>query len=634
MSTATEWSRATCINPSEAAKIKLNLQLENVGTCEAQEIQVTLNLQIGDRIIKTLTHPEPPGTISSIGAGGSYPWVSDFITLTLDELRALRTGALVRIEVTDISANVVRKDIDGYHSLGQWEDYFDDAEAVSAHLFMDLGNGQTTEHLVYAGSRENPWEPKVTLRDALIWAANGKVGEQGPEVTFYQPDGSLGESSSLANWYFSLDLSTYRDIESYITEPDFNFFDTVLTPGTVIVAKAPPINPTPKIRWAVLSPADGKVTAYVEDYFFSQTSLIVRFFDKYGNSQLMTWDADKRYFWCACPTYYVKDGTELIVARNPIYNPSDPISKNYRTVMKASEMAVMPSPKIVGSCNLLDWGYEIYVKDNYAYVASGNAGLQLVDISVPENPRVIGQCDTPGVAQAVFVQGSYAYVADFGYGGGLQVIDISVPTNPTLKGTCNVPVQAKGVFVQGNFAYVADYDAGLRVIDVSVPTSPTLKGTCDTPWGASAVYVQGNYAYVADSGAGLEVIDISNPESPTRILNDVGGMGMGVFVKDNYAYVADWYAGLQVIDISVPTSPTLTGTCGTPGGSHGVFVYGSYAYVADSDAGLQVIDISNPVTPKIAYTCDTPGEAYRSVRVGDYIYEADWWGGFNVIAFR
>ncbi len=319
MSTAMEWSRATCTNPSEAALIKLNLRIRNEGTCVAQSVRVTMNLQIGGKNIKTMTHPEAPDTIPRILPGEYYDWVSDSYPLTMDELRALRTGAVVKIEVTSLSADVVKKSGDTYEVVGDWGTYFAAAENTSAHLFMDLGDGNTTEHLVYAG--EEQWEPKVTLRDALIWAANGYETAEGPYIRFYQPDGSHGDPAPLDGWYFSLDMGTYDDISSYINNPDFNFFDTVLNYDSTVVAKAPPINPTPKIHWGVLSPQDGKVTAYVDDYFFNQDYLTVQFIDKYGTSSLMTWDAVSLYFTSPSPlnadgTAYVKDGTEKIRARN------------------------------------------------------------------------------------------------------------------------------------------------------------------------------------------------------------------------------------------------------------------------------------------------------------------------------
>ncbi len=81
---------------------------------------------------------------------------------------------------------------------------------------------------------EAQWEPEVTLRDALIWAANGYETTEGPCIRFYQPDGSLGDPALLDEWYFSLDADTYENISNYINNPDFNFFDTVLNSDSTV----------------------------------------------------------------------------------------------------------------------------------------------------------------------------------------------------------------------------------------------------------------------------------------------------------------------------------------------------------------------------------------------------------------
>jgi len=378
MSQAVEWSRATSTNYSEAARIELDLEVQNVGTCVAENVRITLNLKIGGKDIATLIHPPAPGTISRLIVGESYPWVSEQVMLTLDELRALRTGAPVTIKITSVKADVVRREGDTYVYVNDWGLYFTAAENASAHLFLDLGDGHTTEHLVYAG--EADWEPVVTLRDALIWAANAYETSEGPYVRFYQPGGSLGAPAPLDEWYFSMDQITYDRISSYMQSPGFNFFDTVLTPESVIVAKAPPIHDTPKIHWAVLSPRDGKVTAYVDDYFFNQSRLTVHFVDKNGSWHRMTWDELKLQFSWDCPYDYFIECNERIVAKNPMYNnPDDPNSWKYKTVMRASEMVIVPAVII----------------DQEQWTSNGIHSFSIAE--EPSEPKIFDQAVTAGV---------------------------------------------------------------------------------------------------------------------------------------------------------------------------------------------------------------------------------------------
>ncbi len=118
-----------------------------------------------------------------------------------------------------------------------------------------------------------------------------------------------------------------------------------------------------------------------------------------------------------------------------------------------------------------------------------------------QNVELVGF--TGGAIYNVFVKGNYAYCAS---GSGLLIFDVFNPSNPKLVGKLLLPDVASGVYVLGNYAYVAVDVAGLRVIDVSDPTNPREVGYFDTPDWAKGVYVLGNYAYVANWGGGLIIL--------------------------------------------------------------------------------------------------------------------------------
>ena len=71
----------------------------------------------------------------------------------------------------------------------------------------------------------------------------------------------------------------------------------------------------------------------------------------------------------------------------------------------------------------------------------------------PFVPTLAGNYDTPGTARGVTISGDYAYVAVGS--SGLQVIDISDPTAPSYAGDyCYGPGSAWGVAISGDYAYV------------------------------------------------------------------------------------------------------------------------------------------------------------------------------------
>ena len=56
------------------------------------------------------------------------------------------------------------------------------------------------------------------------------------------------------------------------------------------------------------------------------------------------------------------------------------------------------SPHLIGSCDTPGDAYGVAISGTCAYVADGDSGLQVIDISTPSSPHLIGSCDTPGYA--------------------------------------------------------------------------------------------------------------------------------------------------------------------------------------------------------------------------------------------
>ncbi len=289
------------------------------------------------------------------------------------------------------------------------------------------------------------------------------------------------------------------------------------------------------------------------------------------------------------------------------------------------------APSLVGGYHTGGYTESIQVLGNYAYIADGDKGLQIYDISNPANPILKGSNSNPnGYARGIQVVGNYAYVAY--YGTGLQIVDISDPTNPTVKSNYYLPSLSGGLQIVGNYAYVTDFYQSEQIIDISNPANPTFKGSYNAPSQTCDVRVVGNYAYVADAHNGLQIYDISNPACPTfKGSYDTPGIAVRVQVVGNYAYVADYNQGLQIIDISNPACPTLKGSYYTNDLTFGIEVVGEYAYVTSINTALQIFDISNPANPILKGTCTTNGYGLMVQIVSNYAYVADSFGGFKII---
>ncbi|MEE9268938.1 MAG: hypothetical protein V3V49_01620, partial [Candidatus Krumholzibacteria bacterium] len=228
---------------------------------------------------------------------------------------------------------------------------------------------------------------------------------------------------------------------------------------------------------------------------------------------------------------------------------------------------------------------DIAFSEHHAYVATGASDLmRVIDISNPKDPVQVGAWDRTGRGEGIDVLGGYAYVA--AGNRGLWVLDISDPANPLEMGS--LVVRSWDVSVSGKYAYVVGFFA-IRVIDISDPTNPTEVHSVDGS--GFGVALSGGYAYVAAWRDGLRIFDIATV--PGRAIEvgsyDPGGTAWGIAVAGDYAYLAAGEAGVRVIDVSNPASPAEVGYYVTGGQARGVSVSGNYIYVAAETHGLYVL---------------------------------------------
>lgn len=266
----------------------------------------------------------------------------------------------------------------------------------------------------------------------------------------------------------------------------------------------------------------------------------------------------------------------------------------------------------------------------YAYVAAGEGGLLVVDVSDPVNPKVVSRHDTAGQTWDVVLVGGYAYLAD--EYNGLRVIYVADPFNPVEVGFYDIPGLHEffhGVAVAGDYAYIADgglLNTGLRIVDISDPASPAEASffpieiqTADgfLPARAESVVAANGYVYVAAGTAGLRVVDISDPAAPIETgFYDTPGRADNLAVVGHYAYVAD--GDLRIVDVSNPIAPAEVGFYDVPGmlSTPHVAIQGPYAYITGQ--GIRVLDISEPGAP--VEVCAHPFASGNVAVAGDMVY--------------
>lgn len=293
---------------------------------------------------------------------------------------------------------------------------------------------------------------------------------------------------------------------------------------------------------------------------------------------------------------------------------------------------------------------QVVVRGNYAYVATHDEGMAIVDISNPTSPVVVGRADVPGNTFYLAISGDYAYLA--ARDGGLQIVFVANPTAPVRVAEYLPPTQyprneynpgsVTGVQVRGDFAFVLslDYNSTTRTIqllltalDITDPANPQVYAQKVIPGTFGGGYYDNKILQITDDGHAflidwdtLTVMDVSNPgnmyvistfslpKEPT-VIHAEGVQGEWVprtvegllpwFVSFYYekergvGYLIDERWGLWTLDMTDLRRPRLLGAIPTAGEARIIRVFGQHAYLTDFNGGLFIFNMANPARPKL-----------------------------------
>lgn len=250
------------------------------------------------------------------------------------------------------------------------------------------------------------------------------------------------------------------------------------------------------------------------------------------------------------------------------------------------------APDQVGKASALgDSIQDIEVEGNLAYLAVGEAGLQIFDVSNPSAPVIISRLKLDSETYALHVMDGYAYVT--GDWDGLLIFDISDPAYPTLVAEYDGSATAEDIFVSDGYAYLASGEEGLHVVDIRDPANPVGVGQFPTSNDARGIFVDGGYAYLAAGSMGLRILDISNPAKPVEVASDDQGYARRVHVDAGHVYIAAERSGVFELDVTDPINPERIQRYMAHGAAHSVNVGTENIYVAEGKGGLLILKPSS-----------------------------------------
>jgi len=248
---------------------------------------------------------------------------------------------------------------------------------------------------------------------------------------------------------------------------------------------------------------------------------------------------------------------------------------------------------------------DVVLKEEYAFVACMEGGLQVIDVSSPLSPEIVGFCEIDDRVELICVEGDYAYVnvsyrrEDLRWNDVIAAFDISDPANPRFISRTDPLSNPRDIAVKDGYIFVTCYSGGLRVYDFTNPHSPLFRNHLDLN-NSLGMEIVGDYAFIARNdyheeenfnGCGLTIVNINNPRNPTVVGSSVFGYARDVAVYGDYAHVR-CSSSYRIIDVSNPREPQQIYERNDLPGAYKIDVVENRAYLAGT--GLYVLDITNP----------------------------------------
>jgi hypothetical protein len=256
------------------------------------------------------------------------------------------------------------------------------------------------------------------------------------------------------------------------------------------------------------------------------------------------------------------------------------------------------SPTAVSFLQIPGFANSVAVSGDFAFVAAGSAGLQVVSLSPDRTaPTIAASLPIPGNANDVAIAGNIAYVAMGS--SGLATVDITNPLAPKLLGTLNLAGNALDVAPRGTIAYVAN-GSSLVLVDVTTPASMTIVKSlplAGTIWGVD-VDADRHLAAVAAGGSGLYLIDVTTPATPAVLGNVITGDAREAAIRGDFVIVADQANSMTSVSIANRAAPfVVSRTALSLGGRlNDIKLSGNFALGGDVFFvnGIPIVDITNP----------------------------------------
>jgi len=242
----------------------------------------------------------------------------------------------------------------------------------------------------------------------------------------------------------------------------------------------------------------------------------------------------------------------------------------------------------------------VAIKDDLAFIANDDQGLEILNISNPLKPDKISSIKVPNNAKEVYIFHNVAIVTS--KYNGLVFVNIANPYNPIIIEILELGANVAEVDMRFNLLHIMTENDGLHIYDISNPYQPLHISNWDSGYFHTGVSVLNKLICLSGYGVGLEIIDLTIYSNPTFISswNDSTGTALGVYASlindEKIAFLANDNSGLEIIDFTNIHNPTKIGEYNGLTNVVDVVVENNIAFLC-SDDGIAILDVSDPTSP-------------------------------------
>jgi hypothetical protein len=282
---------------------------------------------------------------------------------------------------------------------------------------------------------------------------------------------------------------------------------------------------------------------------------------------------------------------------------------------------------------------DVVLNDNLLYVAQGEGGLIIYDVSNATNPSLVSLTTQMlrGYAGKIAIADSTVYLAANTF--GINVVDVRDPDTPVVTIT-NLGIKpARNFAVMGKYLFTAISEQGVGIADISYPSQPDIRSQFPTTGYAYglATSADSNYLFVAGGEMGLSIYNISNFQDgfgiyPQSGWCDTPGDAEAIVIDETkkLAFMACGTAGLQILDYADTSNIFIAGSYDSLGYAKDLLYNGSQVFMTAELGGFQIIDVTDYTAPKLLGAIQTKFALGLDMDE-DFIYVADEDAGILVI---